>query len=585
MFLDGIRIKGYRSFGDEFVTLENCGKINIIAGANNCGKSNLLRFINKLNSFNKSEDEFDFNNELDTPKNTLNSRMSFSLQINQNSDDSENKNYYEKIRNRFSNIWNKVNQYEESIWIYFTVLKQRLKRTDIDTESNKEFTKTIEDTLMNFVKEVRKRNPSFYPGSIYMNYPMDFKELHRECMNALNGYTGHFDVKLIDGIREITASGASDHEIESEIYDGKGMRTSLLKLRNPEDHAHLNERLDQFNEIQNFVKEILNEDSVEIFPASDSSSLTVRINGKPLPIESLGTGIHELIILATAVTLHDNVIFCIEEPELHIHPILQKKFIEYLYNNTRNQYFITTHANSFFDIPYVDIYHCRLENDFTKCTKVKGSNDKLEILSDLGYKPSDLLLSNYVIWVEGPSDRIYLNHWIKSKDEKLKEGIHYSIMFYGGRLLSHLDYEDEKKVENDFIELAKLGRHSCILIDSDKKQKNSKLNATKERIKNAFTDNQQFVWITDCGEIENYLDIDNYNNAISKVHKIANKQKKHKYHKLTYLDSENTKSINKVLVAKKYVEIEANAAKTDNFDLNDRLNELVGKIKEANGVS
>ena len=47
-----------------------------------------------------------------------------------------------------------------------------------------------------------------------------------------------------------------------------------------------------------------------------------------------------------------------------------------------------------------------------------------------------ILQANCVVWVEGPSDRIYLKHWIEAVTSELIEGLHYSIMFYGGRLLS-----------------------------------------------------------------------------------------------------------------------------------------------------
>jgi hypothetical protein len=47
---------------------------------------------------------------------------------------------------------------------------------------------------------------------------------------------------------------------------------------------------------------------------------------------------------------------------------------------------------------------------------------------------SDILLSTCIVLVEGPSDRLYLNYWIKGIAPDLEEGTHYSIMFYGGRL-------------------------------------------------------------------------------------------------------------------------------------------------------
>ena len=51
------------------------------------------------------------------------------------------------------------------------------------------------------------------------------------------------------------------------------------------------------------------------------------MDDKTLPLESLGTGIHEVVILAAASTLLDNTIICIEEPEWHLQSLLQRKLI------------------------------------------------------------------------------------------------------------------------------------------------------------------------------------------------------------------------------------------------------------------
>jgi putative ATP-dependent endonuclease of OLD family len=61
-------------------------------------------------------------------------------------------------------------------------------------------------------------------------------------------------------------------------------------------------------------------------------------------------------------------------------------------------------------------------------------------LEDLGYHASDLLQSNGVIWVEGPTDRLYLLKWLELTGLKAKEDLDFTIMFYGGRLLSHLSF-------------------------------------------------------------------------------------------------------------------------------------------------
>lgn len=122
----------------------------------------------------------------------------------------------------------------------------------------------------------------------------------------------------------------------------------------------------------------------------------------------------------------------------------------------------------------------------------------------LGVRASDILQSNAVIWVEGPSDRVYINRWIELySNGELRENVHYQILFYGGRLLSHLTGKLDDSSE--LIQLFRANLHSIIVIDSDKTASNKRINKTKQRIKKEFNNNKAIVWITKGKEIENYL--------------------------------------------------------------------------------
>jgi AAA15 family ATPase/GTPase len=45
VFIDGIGLSGYRSFGSEHQLIGPFGKINLFIGQNNSGKSNILFFL------------------------------------------------------------------------------------------------------------------------------------------------------------------------------------------------------------------------------------------------------------------------------------------------------------------------------------------------------------------------------------------------------------------------------------------------------------------------------------------------------------------------------------------------------------
>lgn len=250
----------------------------------------------------------------------------------------------------------------------------------------------------------------------------------------------------------------------------------------------------------------------------------------------------------------DYSICLIEEPENHLHPKLQRILITKIqeYIKTKHlQVFITTHSPIFINIIDNNLNISLFEATTDSIIKLKNQNN---LLNELGTKASDILQTNGIIWVEGPSDRIYIKYWLEmwcKLNNKVCpiENIHYSFSMYGGSIINHFSLK-----ENDFddlIDLLKLNRNAIIVIDNDshfnKNQNNEyvlvdKRGENKNRIIEEMKscNNQNLhIWITEGYTIESYLN----ENFISLYFDLEIN------HKIKLKDGKN-----KVQIAKNYIE-------------------------------
>lgn len=150
--------------------------------------------------------------------------------------------------------------------------------------------------------------------------------------------------------------------------------------------------------------------------------------GTETPVEYLGKGmrsIYMLSLLETYVAEPDRIpsIIVVEDPEIFLHPQLQKMCCEILYRlSLKNQVIFQTHSpDLLFNFTARQIRQVVLNDDMYSVIREK--TDLGRILDDLGYGASDLMNVSFVFIVEGKQDKSRLpllleNYYSEIRDQE-----------------------------------------------------------------------------------------------------------------------------------------------------------------------
>lgn len=559
--LEGISIKieKYKCFGESPQGFDIIKPINILIGRNNSGKSSLLDLINYAVSPRASF--------LTSSKYK---GMEPIVMLTKTLTESEIKQVFSE--NTSNNILGNFWQYGKNFL-------------------GKKITVAINDNRTVQFLDIE-------PGADIKNTEKYFIDLSRKIINPFSSFV----FKKLKAERDINPEPADNNLNFQE--NGEGATNILERFINfsglPSELVE-KKLLDELNKIiepDSSFKRI-------IAQQNDSSNWEIyleEVQKGRVPLSESGSGLKTILLVLIYILLIpynekkplSNYVFAFEELENNLHPALQRRLFLYLREialSERAHFFITTHSSVVIDLFSNDniaqIYHIIHNGVEATSTPVTTYMQKTGILDDLEIRASDLLQSNGIIWVEGPSDRLYINKWIELwSGGKFREGAHYQCIFYGGRLLAHLSGDIPEADQSKLIKILSINRNVIMLIDSDKKSESDDVSATKKRLCKEIEEINGFCWITAGKEVENYIP----KSAISNLYKLESINDLEKFELFwDYLDrikpGEGERfSDKKVVFAERIRDYLDKENLSTTLDMESNMAEMISRIKNWNNI-
>lgn len=490
--------------------VEKLSQINVFIGANNSGKSRFMREISKLSATPfqlNGVDLFELKEEYDRFAEYISGELNNFINTHAESAqvegfgrvDTQNLDLKAYIPDAYSI------QYFDS-----NTKLEDLKKLLIAFRDNQITHHSYRGNPRQAVIELKTKLSSVEGGKFidlldrYIFDPINFKKYYIPTLRSLNDFDAHQNDPSEDifALRIKQVYGYTDDD-QVDVFTGQTLygRVKSMLLGDLEDRHRM-------HEYENFLSsKLFDGQEVVIIPKEKDDVVNVRIGDTEYPIHQLGDGIQSLIILTFPLFECENGIFFIEEPELNMHPGMQRKFMDAIQSRPQHQYFITTHSNHLLDltINYDNIsvytFRSKLGDPDSKEVYLVTYGDR-NILELIGAQNTSIFLANKTIWVEGVTDRLYISKYLELFTAHnglvpVREDIDYTFVEYGGNNITHWSFLDST---DSTINVERLCGTLMLVTDRDGNRKEARKAELASKLGDRY-------YLLPCNEIENSLSL------------------------------------------------------------------------------
>lgn len=490
LYISEIEIEGLRGFKTS-TKIKFIEGINVIIGHNNSGKTTILKALDLV--FGKSSkqlsiDEFNKNTSIDSLK-----KESPSVRIAVKLKESDEEDEFSEDLVTIATWLTRIEKPYEAMLTYECFLSKKEEENYLSAMNS-----ISSDDPQDYWNEIRYNFQRKYLNRVLIGDPIHENNLDSESISK-------FDFQFLSAIRDV----------ERDMFSG---RNSLLKevidffidyevktnsdLSDDDKKKELKAKRTQFSDdAQVLIKQLQDRMKIgkkhmlkyaEDTGASDDdlkpdfegrildtelySALKLIVEnetGFKIPASQNGLGYNNLIYISLLLAkmqknasgdyLGSNAkvysILAIEEPEAHLHPNMQYKFLKFLSENKEKevrQIFITTHSpNITAAVDLNSIISLHKQDDELNIAypgRVFSETDEDQeslkyIRRFLDVTKSDMFFAKGVILVEGISEQLLMPEFAKILDKDLIDS-HISVINIGGRYFNHFLKLFNSKNEN-----------------------------------------------------------------------------------------------------------------------------------------
>ncbi|WP_338749487.1 ATP-binding protein [Bacillus sp. FJAT-52991] len=460
-FINSVSLKNYRGFEDEAVIeFANINNITFLVGPNNSGKSLITRAFSilKYNVSGTFSNKFSLEDFQDSDFNNLNIESPITLEFDINTSVFNGSQIVELVKIL---PWSTIKLCIEVRKIngnFVCCLK-----LGKENSYSHEFDKSKNDFIYN------SSNP------LSSSLGMSKDEIEMLCKTMYIEVSSR--VMVFDAIRSFDRRESDFYKNGSEI---------LKWLHENRSQAEIGRCKKQVRE---WLKNVFNlDDPSEVVADIEKKQLKFTFDYFQFSSEEIGTGYTMLYILLMEIVRNKKEIILIDEIESHLQPGLVRQLIQLIRTHGNSQYVLATHSPTVLECADKEDILYRFNKNDGKCNfenffrNNEGINKFREVCNELGVIPGDALLSNTVIWVEGPSEMFWLRAWLKAYypifkenndiENNLIEGLHYSILLTGGSNIGHYGFAEQETpieiLEEELVlKVLKVNPNPFVVVDSD----------------------------------------------------------------------------------------------------------------------